>query len=73
MDHKETTYLVTQTHFLSIPTLLVSFEDACVNKITLFKWGLKFESTGLPSWLLNFAIMWPVFFFWENYRKPRSL
>ena len=62
MDHK-----VTQTHFLSIPTFLVSFEDACVKKIILFKWGLKFESTGLPSWLLNLAVTWPVLFFWENY------
>ena len=30
MDHKETTHLVTQTHFLSIPTFLVSFKDAYV-------------------------------------------
>ena len=68
MDHNETTHLVTQAHFLSIPTFLVSFEDACVKKINLFKWDLKFESTGLPSWLLlNFAVTWPVFFFWENY------
>ena len=33
MDHKETTHLVTQTYFLSIPTFLVSFEDACAKKI----------------------------------------
>ena len=49
------------------PYLFVSFEDAYVKKIILFKWGLKFESTGLPSWLLNLAVTWPVFFFWENY------
>ena len=71
MDHKETTHLVTLTYFLSIPTFFVSFEDACVKKIILFKWGIKFESTGLPSWLLNLAVTWPVFF-WENYPYVRK-
>ena len=66
MDHNKITHLVTQTHFLSIPTFLVFFEDACVKEITLFKWGLKFESTGLQSWLLNLTVTWLVFFFWEN-------
>ena len=65
MDHKE-------TYLLSIPTFFVSFEDACVKKIILFKWGLKFESTGLPSWLLNLAVTWSVFFFWENYPYVRK-
>ena len=67
MDHKETTHLVTQTYFLSIPTFLVSFEDACVKKIILSKWGVKFE-----SWLPNLAVTWPVFFLWENYPYIRE-
>ena len=72
MDHKENTHLVTQTHFLSIHDFLVSFEDACVKKFILFKWGLKFQSTGLPSWLLNLAVTWHIFFFWENYPYLRE-
>ena len=74
IDHKETklTHLVTETCFLLIPIFFVSFEDACVKKIILFKWGLNSESNGLPSWLLNLVVTWPVFFFWENYPYVRE-
>ena len=36
MGHKETTHLVTQTHFLSVITLFVSFWDVDITETTLF-------------------------------------